>query len=123
MVKLKEETIIKKEIVLCTETILRAIAPYWKNNIEQLKNVNLADFYRINLEADFQNNTDLSLMIKMALANNLEIPTLYQSILLYPMTDFLETTKLTDEQIKDRQELFLVQLKKRVAEIKQAKSK
>lgn len=123
MVKLKEETIIQKEIALCTETILRAIAPYWKNNISQLKNVNLADFYRTNLEEHFQNNIDLSFIIKMALASNLEIPTLYQSILLYPMTDFLETTKLTNEQIQERKELFLTQLKKRVAEIKEAKMK
>lgn len=121
MPKLKEETIIKNEINLCVETILQCIAPYWRVHIKELKDVDLWDFYQDKLNNNFKGDDDLAFKIKMALSTNKEIPTMYQSILLYPMTDFLDTTKLTSDDIKERQNMFLNQLKNRVTEIRKAK--
>lgn len=85
---MKQETIDEKKLTLAINVIIQYLVPFWRKNINNLKNVDVWDFYKNNLDNNFEDYPFLQSGLKFEFAKNLEIPAEYQFILLTNHIDY-----------------------------------
>lgn len=85
---MKQETIDEKKLTVAINVIIQYLVPFWRQNINELKNVDVWEFYKNNLNNDFVDYPFLQSGLKFEFAKNLEIPAEYQFILLTNNIDY-----------------------------------